>query len=36
MWELSERPGTKALPTQDLSRPDDQTTQSNLAPSLNY
>ena len=36
MWELSDRPGTKALPTQDFSGPDGQTTQLNLAPSLNY
>ena len=36
MWELSDRSGTKALPTQDFSGPDGQTTQSNLAPSLNY
>ena len=26
---LSDRSGTKALPTQDFSGPDDQTTQSN-------
>ena len=36
MWELSDRSGTKALPTQDFSGPDGQTTQSNLALSLNY
>ena len=36
MWELSDHLGKKALPTQDFSRPDDQTKESNLAPCLNY
>ena len=34
--ELSDCPVKKALPTSNFSRPDDQTTQPYLAPSLNY
>ena len=34
--EFSDRPGKKALPTQNFSRPDDQTTQLYVAPTLNY